>query len=136
MTSFTEAQLAYLASQRLGRLATVAPDGSPQNNPVGFKYNAELDTIDIVGYDLGKTRKFRNLRTNDRVALVIDDIVSVTPWRVRCLEIRGTAETLTDQPHARPGMSGELIRIHPRRVLGFGFDPAPAASTTDDQAAS
>ncbi|HEX4704003.1 MAG TPA: PPOX class F420-dependent oxidoreductase [Pseudonocardiaceae bacterium] len=136
MTSFTEAQLAYLASQRLGRLATVAPDGSPQNNPVGFRYNAELDTVDIVGYDLGNTRKFRNLRTNDRVALVIDDIASVTPWRVRCLEIRGTAEALTDQPRARPEMSAELIRIHPRRVLGFGFDEPTVASASGSQTAS
>jgi len=30
---FTDAELAYPASQRLGRLATVAPDGAPQNNP-------------------------------------------------------------------------------------------------------
>jgi pyridoxamine 5'-phosphate oxidase family protein len=128
MTSFTEAQLAYLGSQRLGRLATVAPDGSPQNNPVGFTYNAELGTIDIVGYNMGASRKFRNLRTNDRVALVVDDIASVTPWRVRCLEIRGTAEALTDQPRTQPGMSAEVIRIHPLRVLGFGFDEQAVTS--------
>ena len=32
---FTDTQLAYLATQRLGRLATVDPQGAPQNNPVG-----------------------------------------------------------------------------------------------------
>jgi hypothetical protein len=31
---FTESVLAYLATQRLGRLATVDRDGAPQNNPV------------------------------------------------------------------------------------------------------
>ena len=34
--TFTEQELAYLSTQRLGRLATIAPDGFPQNNPVGF----------------------------------------------------------------------------------------------------
>lgn len=126
MSSFTEAELAYLLSQPLARLATVAPDGSPQNNPVSFRYNGELDTIDIGGRAMGASRKFRNLRTNDRVALVIDDIASVDPWRVRCLEIRGTAAALTDQPPFRPGLSRELIRVTPIRILSFGLT-APGA---------
>jgi pyridoxamine 5'-phosphate oxidase family protein len=127
MTSFTDAELAYLAGQRLGRLATVAADGSLQNNPVGFQYNAELGTIDIGGLRMGASRKFRNLHTNNHVAFVVDDIASVNPWRVRCVEIRGTAEALTDQPTQRPGMSAELIRVHPERVISFGLtEPSPA----------
>jgi pyridoxamine 5'-phosphate oxidase family protein len=127
MTSFSEAELAYLATQRLGRLATVAPDGSPQNSPTGFRYNMDLGTIDIGGLHLGETRKFRNIQTNSRVAFVVDDIASFTPWRVRCVEIRGTAEALTDQPLLRPGLSPELIRIHPHRIISFGLtEPAPA----------
>ena len=122
MTSFTEAQITYLNGQRLGRLATVDANGSPQNNPVGFRYNAELGTIDIGGYNLAASRKYRNLRVNPHVAFVVDDIASVSPWRVRCLEVRGTAEALTDQPPFRPGMSGDLIRIHPGRILGFGLE--------------
>jgi pyridoxamine 5'-phosphate oxidase family protein len=121
VTSFTDTELTYLAGQRLGRLATVAPDGSPQNSPVGFQYNAELGTIDIGGLRMGASRKFRNLRLHNRVAFVVDDIASVTPWRVRCVEIRGTAEALTDQPPQRPGMSAELIRVHPERVISFGL---------------
>ena len=77
----TAAHVAYLGTQMLGRLATVDPDGKPQNNPVGFRYNAELGTIDIDGLDMGRSRKFRNLATNPNVALVVDDIVSVRPWR-------------------------------------------------------
>jgi pyridoxamine 5'-phosphate oxidase family protein len=126
MTSFTDAELEYLTSQRLGRLATVAPDNSPQNNPVSFRYNSELDTVDIGGFGMAASRKFRNLATNDRVAFVVDDIVSVQPWQVRCLEIRGTAEAVTGAPPLRPGMSDELIRIHPQRVISFGITkPAP-----------
>jgi nitroimidazol reductase NimA-like FMN-containing flavoprotein (pyridoxamine 5'-phosphate oxidase superfamily) len=45
----TDAQLAYLATQRLGRLATADSHGAPQNNPVSFRYNPDLGTIDIGG---------------------------------------------------------------------------------------
>lgn len=124
---FSEAELDYLAGQRLGRLATVAPDGSPQNSPVGFRYNAELGTIDIAGTRMGATRKFRNLKTNNRVAFVVDDIASWDPWRVRCVEVRGTAEALTGQSPWRPGLSSEIIRIHPVRVISFGItESAPS----------
>jgi pyridoxamine 5'-phosphate oxidase family protein len=51
-------------------LATVDGDGAPQNNPVGFRYNAELGTIDIGGRDMGASRKFRNLARNPKVAFV------------------------------------------------------------------
>jgi pyridoxamine 5'-phosphate oxidase family protein len=121
-TTLSQSQLAYLSTQRLGRLATVRADGSPQCNPVGFTYNAELGTIDIAGYNMGASLKFRNLKTNDRVAFVIDDIASVDPWTVRFVEIRGTAEALAGQPSSQPGMSGEIIRIHPARVIAYGID--------------
>jgi len=126
--AFTEAELTYLGSQVLGRLATVDADGAPQNNPVGFFYNADLGTIDIGGHRLGRTRKFANVRRNPAVAFVVDDIVSLDPWTVRCLEIRGRAEALTDQPPPRPGFSGEIIRIHPNWIFTFGLDPATAGS--------
>ncbi|MEV0245225.1 PPOX class F420-dependent oxidoreductase [Nocardia sp. NPDC050712] len=112
----------YLKTQQLGRLATVRADGSPQNNPVGFHYNAELGTIDIAGWNMGASWKFRNLAGNDQVAFVVDDIASVQPWRVRCLEIRGSAEALTDVDSYLSGVpSREMIRIHPTRVIAFGI---------------
>jgi pyridoxamine 5'-phosphate oxidase family protein len=121
---FTEAELAYLATQRLGRLATVASNGSPQNNPVGFHYNAELSTIDIYGLNMGATRKFRNVRANPHVSLVVDDLASVDPWAVRGVEIRGVAEALDDVPPPMARMSRQVIRIHPRRVISWGVgDP-------------
>ncbi|MGW6336715.1 PPOX class F420-dependent oxidoreductase [Nocardia rhamnosiphila] len=120
-TTLTRDHIDYLAGQRLGRLATVAPDGAPQNNPVGFRYNPELGTIDIAGWNMGRSRKFRNLARNNRVAFVVDDIASVRPWRVRCLEIRGTAEALTDTVTYIGPEESELIRIHPERVIAFGL---------------
>lgn len=123
---FTEAELEYLATQRLGRLATVAPDGTPQNKPVSFRHNAGTGTIDVGGYNMGASRKFRNVRAggaNGRVSLVVDDVASVSPWRVRGIEIRGDAEALTGQVPYAKGVSGEIIRIHPRRIIPWNIDP-------------
>jgi pyridoxamine 5'-phosphate oxidase family protein len=116
--------VAYLSSQRLGRLATVDAHGAPQNSPVGFHYNADLGTIDIGGRNMGATRKFRNLAANPKVAFVVDDIASLQPWRVRCVEIRGHAEALRDQVPYMTGMSAEIIRIYPERVISFGLEQA------------
>jgi pyridoxamine 5'-phosphate oxidase family protein len=118
---FTDGELAYLRSQRLGRLATLAPDGTLQNSPVGFSVHEGAGVINIGGRNLGATRKFRNVAANGQVAFVVDDIASVDPWIVRCLEVRGTAEALTDQIPLSPYMSPEVIRIHPRRVISWGM---------------
>jgi pyridoxamine 5'-phosphate oxidase family protein len=121
--TLTQAEIEYLSSQPLGRLATVAPDGSPQVNPVGFRYDAERGVIDIGGRDLGKSKKYRNVAAGSRAALVVDDLVSRQPWQVRGVEIRGDAEALDNQDPQRPGLSGELIRIHPKRVISWGIEP-------------
>jgi pyridoxamine 5'-phosphate oxidase family protein len=118
---FTDAQLAYLRSQLLGRLATVGADGGPQNNPVGFRVDDEHRIV-IGGARLGATRKFRNVLANPRVAFVVDDLASVRPWRPRMVEIRGTAEALTDIEPFGPGYSREVIRITPIRVFASGLE--------------
>lgn len=121
-TRLTDPQISYLGTQWLGRLATVDRRGAPQNNPVGFRYNADLGTIDIGGFRLAESRKFRNLAGNDRAAFVVDDLVSTDPWRPRMVEIRGRAEALSGAEPMMPGMSSELIRIHPERVISFGLE--------------
>ncbi len=123
--TFKPHEIEFLNNADLGRLATVAPDGTPQNSPVGFSFNEDLGTIDIAGYRMSASRKFRNLAHNDKVAFVVDDIVSRDPWRVRCLEIRGTAEQATAP--VRIGGSGDeldsaIIRVTPRRIISFGID--------------
>jgi pyridoxamine 5'-phosphate oxidase family protein len=118
---FTDAELDYLRSQRLGRLATIAPDGTLQNSPVGFAVDADAGVILVRGRDLGRSRKFHNIEANATVAFVVDDIVSTSPWVVRCLEIRGAAEALRGQPSPNAYMSDEVIRIHPRRIIGWGL---------------
>lgn len=121
MTEFTDAERVYLRSQRLGRLATVDLGGQPQANPVGF-FPQDDGTILVGGYAMGTTKKWRNLRANPKVALVVDDIVSVRPWKVRGIDIRGEAELLVGPHELGPHMSEEVIRIHPRRIHSWGLE--------------
>ncbi len=120
---FTQYELDYLASQPLGRLATLAPDGTLQNNPVTFFVDAEAGTIDIGGMRMGASRKFGNVRSHPQVSFVVDDLVSTDPWSPRCLEIRGDAEALEGVDPPAPGFAAQVIRIRPRRILSFGIDP-------------
>jgi hypothetical protein len=57
MSAFTSAVIECLESQRLGRLATVDGEDEPHVVPTGFRYNAELDTADIGGYNLAANKK-------------------------------------------------------------------------------
>ncbi|MCX2928815.1 PPOX class F420-dependent oxidoreductase [Mycobacterium sp. CVI_P3] len=120
--SFKPHEIEYLNSADLGRLATIQPDGTLQNSPVGFSYNEALGTIDVVGYRMSKSKKFRNLATNNTVAFVVDDIASRSPWRVRCLEIRGTAEQADAARPASAHIDAAIIRITPKRIISFGID--------------
>lgn len=121
---FTDIELEYLESQPLARLATVQPDDTVQVNPVGFAVNAAQGVIDIGGFDMTRSRKYKNVADNGRVALVADDIASTSPWRVRFLEIRGRAETIAE-PTSTPyrHVDGAIIRIHPDRILSMAIYP-------------
>lgn len=129
--TLTKAERGYLMTQPLGRLATRRPDGSLQNNPVGFSYDDQTGTIQITGRALGATRKFHNVEANGAVALVVDDLVSRNPWTVRGVEIRGQGEALVDQETPSTYTSPEVIRIHPRRVISWGLGDDPGMHGRD-----
>lgn len=121
MSVFTPKEIEYMASQRLGRLATVSATGEPHVVPVAFRYNAELDTIDIGGHNIGQSKKFRDAARYGRVAFVVDDVLA--PWQPRGIEIRGRSEVFTTGgQEIRPQFSPELIRLYPRRIIGWGID--------------
>jgi pyridoxamine 5'-phosphate oxidase family protein len=123
MSAFTPAEIAYLQSQRLARIATVGADGQPHVVPVAFRYNAVLDTIDVGGHDFAKRKKYRDVLHNPRVALVVDDMASVNPRRVRGIEIRGQVEVLpTGGAEIIPGFDPEMFRIKPTRVVSWGLE--------------
>lgn len=124
MGSFTPAEVEYLNSQKLGRLATSDAEGNLYAVPVGFIYNAELGAIDIAGRNMGRSKKFRNLAAANRVAFVVDDVLP--PWKPRGIQIRGRAEALSDP--SNPFTShwgaqvGEIIRITPTRITSWGLE--------------
>ncbi|WP_448333607.1 PPOX class F420-dependent oxidoreductase [Streptomyces sp. DSM 41534] len=126
MTVFTEPETGYLGSQRIGRLATVDKHGQPQANPVAFFLN-EDGTVDIGGFAMGRTKKWRNTETNPKVALVVDSLVSEQPWLVCGVEIRGEAERRTGPHTLGAHLSQEVIRIHPRWVYSWGLEDVPRA---------
>ena len=91
--------------------------------PVGFRYNPELDTIDIGGHDFAKRKKYRDVQHNPWVAFVVDDLASTNPWRPRMLEIRGTAEVLgSGGGQVIPGFDQEMFRIHPHRIVSIEIE--------------
>ncbi len=123
-SSLTAAEIAYLQSQRMARIATIGSNGQPHVVPVAFRYNPETETIDIGGHDgFAKRKKWRDVQGNPKVAVVIDDIVSVNPWKVRGIEIRGEAEVLmTGGQSIVPGFDPEMFRIRPKRVISWGVN--------------
>lgn len=79
---------------------------------------------------MAASQKFRNIRRTGRAVLVVDDIASTDPWRVRFLEIRGTVDAIA-APGGSAGLSAEaLIRIHPTRILSSGIETPPRAHPT------
>lgn len=125
----TEPEQLFLSAQHYGRLATIGRNGAPQIKPVGFSYNETLGTIDIAGFNMAASAKYKNVQVNPRVAFVADDVPAPEDGAagVRFLEIRGVAETVTavpgsGQPDPESHLAPEIIRIHPRRVLAFNVD--------------
>ncbi len=122
---FSPEEIEYLKSQRLCRIASVGPDGQPHVVPVAFRYNPDTDTIDVGGHNFAKRKKWRDVKKNPKVALVVDDIASVKPWKVRGLEVRGEAEEqMTGGQAIGPGCDPEMFRITPRRVVSWGIRSA------------
>ena len=120
--TFTPAELAHLQEQPIGRLATIGPAGEPQIRPVGVHLGPDGATIDIVGHTLASTQKWRNVIRNPRVAFIVDNVISVMPPAARGLEIRGVATVLPGAGETAGGLSGDIIRIAPRRIVAWGLD--------------
>jgi len=123
MATLTAAQIDYLSSQRLGRIATAGADHKPHVVPTSFRYNADLQTIDVGGMHVATTKKYRDVQANGFASIVVDDLVSVDPWRPRMLEIRGRAEAVpSGGAGLGPGFGEAFIRIYPETVNSYGIE--------------
>lgn len=125
LSVFTPVEIEYLGSQRLCRLATIGSSGAPHVVPIRFRYNAELDVIELGGGDFGKSKKFRDMLANPVVALVVDDVTPPPP-KPRGIEVRGRAEALlTGGDAIWPGADPEYVRVTPTYIAVWGIDGDP-----------
>ncbi len=109
--AFTDEEIAYLRSQPLGRLATLGAGGQPDVVPVAVEFDGTFLWVG-GGETVRGTRKFRNVAAgNHKVALVVDDLVSLEPFTARGIRVYGDAE----QPFERVGLVGlgTYLRITP-----------------------
>jgi pyridoxamine 5'-phosphate oxidase family protein len=128
MSVFTDSELEYLASQRLGRIATVGADGQPHVVPTSFRYNAEYDAIDVGGMRMSQTKKLRDVQRTGRATIVVDDVLP--PWQPRMIEIRGAAIVAgTGGKAFGEQFEDTVIRIQPTRIIAFGIDPDQQTTT-------
>ncbi len=127
---FTDPEYHYLIEHPLGRLATIGPDGAPQAHPVAFWVDLDTGVIKIGGPELSRSQKYRNVRADPRVSLVVDD-QSTTANPIgqtgRGIEIRGVVEIVDTKEPLVPGFSPETFHIHPHRIVRWNigeFDPS------------
>jgi pyridoxamine 5'-phosphate oxidase family protein len=132
MSSFTDSEIEFLNDQRLGRLATVGPDGMPHVIPVAVFYDPEAEGL-VIGANsafgegvMTTSKKFRDAQREPKVAVVVDD---PSP---RVLEVRGHAETHLDggaEVGRRLGAPFEFvpawILIRPHRIVAMGVNGGP-----------
>jgi pyridoxamine 5'-phosphate oxidase family protein len=128
MSVFRQAEIEYLQSHRIGRLATVGRSGNLHVVPLRYSYNADLDAIDLLGGGMGTSKKYRDAAATGRVALVIDD--SSEEGKPRGIEIRGSAEVFSDGGDAiLPRVDPQFIRLTPAYIVSWGIDTDPFHST-------
>lgn len=113
---FTERETAYMKSQNLARIATVAKDGQPDVSPVGFE--VEGGYLYIGGMNNLASRKYKNVANGQtQVAIVFDDLASVKPWKPRGIRIYGTAVIVERDSYAG---HGEYLQITP--TISWSWD--------------
>lgn len=113
MRAFTSAEVEYLRSQPLMRFASASLDGRPDVAPVVF----ELDGDDILtaGFNITHTVRYRNIQSNPRVSVVVDDLASVNPWSPRGIKIIGTA--IIEESDGSPS-----FRISPTVIISWAIN--------------
>ncbi len=129
MSAFTDAELEFLSSQRLGRLATVGADDMPHVVPVAVFYDPDAEAL-VIGADaqfgeavMTSSKKFRDAQRRPKVAIVVDD-----PGP-RILEVRGDAATHLaggEDVGTRVGAPFRFvpawIAVRPRRIVAVGIN--------------
>ena len=119
---FSEPEIQYLKTQRLARVATVSGKGQPDVVPVAFEFDVKENCFYVGSHNqeiFHLTHKYKNVRDgNNKVALVVDDLESVDPWRPRSLKVYGTAEVVD---HNGQFGFGKYLCITPKTSWSLGI---------------
>ncbi len=81
---------------------------------MGFRFDGQV--FIVGGFNIARTLKYRNVKANPHVALVIDDLETIDPWRPRNVKVHGLAEVVEE-----PGKDAYL-RIAPERHWSMGLE--------------
>ena len=119
-TSFSEPEIQYLKSQRLARIATATPQGKPDVSPVAFEFDGTYFFVGSHSQEIFlSTKKYKNVRDGNKyVALSIDDLESVQPWKPRGIKVNGIAEIVEHNGMFGPG---KYLRITPTVSWSWGI---------------
>ena len=109
---FTENELEFLMESKVARLATTSTEGQAHVVPIAYEFDGE--NFYFSGWHLQKSLKFRNILRNSKVALVIDDLLSTSPWRPRGIELRGSAEIVRNEESL-------YVKVVPSRKVSWGL---------------
>ncbi|MGI5248914.1 pyridoxamine 5'-phosphate oxidase family protein [Actinacidiphila glaucinigra] len=83
---------AFLGAQRTCRVATVSPDGRPHVGALWFAW----DGTSLWLYSIVRSRRWADLRSDPRVAVVVDD--GTEYGDLRGVELSGTVEFVGEAP--------------------------------------
>ncbi|MBO0791607.1 MAG: PPOX class F420-dependent oxidoreductase [Ktedonobacteraceae bacterium] len=115
---FSAQERAFLQEQPLARLATVAKNGQPDVDAVGFAFDGTH--FYIGGFSLETSRKYLNVVAGQRlVSLIIDDLKTLDPYEPRGLKLHGEASIVTRDGHLGPG---RYLAILPKVSWSWGID--------------
>ncbi len=113
VSTFTERELEYLKNQPLMRFATASPEGKPDVAPVVF--SIEGDDVVTGGFDITRTVRYKNVSTNPRATIVIDDLASTNPWSPRGIKVVGSVVFEIHEEAPR-------FRISPQVIISWGIN--------------
>ena len=122
---FTADEYRYLAARRDGRLVTIGAGDAPQIHPVSFRIDADGGAIEIGGPRIRDSQKYRNIRRDPSVSLIVDDesasLHGADAAGARAIQIHGMAD-LSERPHQRLGGAPTSSVIRPVRIESWNIE--------------
>ncbi|MGP8124442.1 MAG: PPOX class F420-dependent oxidoreductase [Nitrososphaerales archaeon] len=117
---FSEPEMRYLKTQHLARIATVSSKGQPDVVPVGLEFDSKYLWVGSHSQEIfHRTLKYLNVKKGNRlVALTVDDMESIDPWKPRGIKIHGSADVVEHKGQFGPG---KYLRITPKVSWAWGI---------------